>query len=80
MAEKKLSLEEKFNNLDEIIEKLEDKEQEWDLDQMEFVNQYYKELMEHKDKIKIEMDSLKDEIEKINKKCETKNNKYFGEI
>ena len=63
-----------------VKEKLEDKEQEWDLDQMEFVNQYYKELMEHKDKIKIEMDSLKDEIEKINKKCETKNNKYLKQL
>ena len=63
-----------------VKEKLEDKDQEWDLDQKEFVNQYYKELMEHKEKIQIEMDSLKSEIENINKKCETKNNKYLKQL
>ena len=63
-----------------VKEKLEDKEQEWDLDQMEYVNQYYKELLEHKDNINVEMDLLKKEIEKINKKCENKNIKYLKEI
>ena len=37
--------------ISKVQEKLEDKEQEWDLDQKEYVNQYYKELLEHKDNI-----------------------------
>ena len=63
-----------------VKEKLEDKEEKWDLDQLEFVNQYHKELFEHKDKIMVEMDLLKKEIEKINKKCETRNIKYQNQL
>ena len=66
--------------ISKVQEKLEDKEQEWDLDQKEYVNQYYKELLEHKDNIKIEMDLLKKDIEQINKKCETKNNRYMKQV
>lgn len=63
-----------------VKEKLEDKTQEWDLDQKEYVKQYYKELTEHKAKIKEEMDSVKKEIEKINKKCSSKNAKYLKQL
>ena len=63
-----------------VKEKLEDKEEEWDLDQLEFVNQYHKELLEYKDKIMVEMVLLKNEIEKINKKCEAKNSKYMKQL
>ena len=63
-----------------VKEKLEDKTQEWDLDQKEYVKQYYKELIDHKNKIKEEMDSLKKEIEKINKKCSSKNDKYLKQL
>ena len=42
-----------------VKEKLEDKTQEWDLDQKESVNQYYRELSEHNNKIKEEMDNIK---------------------
>ena len=66
--------------ISKVQEKLEDKEQEWDLDQKEYVNQYYKELLEHKDNIKVEMDLLKKDIEQINKKCETKNNRYMKQV
>ena len=60
-----------------VKEKLDDKMQEWDLDQKEFVNQYYRDLIEHKNKINEEMDNIKIEIEKINKKCSSKNIKYL---
>ena len=60
-----------------VKEKLEDKTQEWDLDQKESVNQYYRELSEHNNKIKEEMDNIKNEIEKINKKCSSKISKYL---
>ena len=60
-----------------VKEKLEDKMQEWDLDQKESVNQYYRELSEHNNKIKEEMDNIKNEIEKINKKCSSKISKYL---
>ena len=66
--------------ISKVQEKLEDKEQEWDLDQKEYVNQYYKELLEHKDNIKVEMDLLKKDIEQINKKCENKNNRYMKQV
>ena len=66
--------------ISKVQEKLEDKEQEWDLDQKEYVSQYYKELLEHKDNIKAEMDLLKKDIEQINKKCETKNNRYMKQV
>ena len=60
-----------------VKEKLQDKMQEWDLDQKEFVNQYYRELSEHNNKVKEEMDNIKSEIEKINKKCASKSSKYL---
>ena len=80
ISNKKLSeLKEEFF-INQVKEKLEDKTQEWDLDQKEFVNQYYKELLIHNDKVKEEMDLIKKEIEKINKKCGSKNNKYLKEL
>ena len=63
-----------------VKEKLQEKEQEWDLDQKEFVNQYYKELIDYSNKTKKEFDEVKKEIEKINKKCENKNNKYIKQL
>ena len=63
-----------------VKEKLDDKMQEWDLDQKEFVNQYNNELLEHKNKVKEKMDNIKNEIEKINKKCVSKNNKYLKQL
>ena len=63
-----------------VKEKLEDKEQDWDLDQLEFVNQYHKELSLHKNQVKQEMDEVKKEIEKINKKCGNKSDKYLKQV
>ena len=80
ISNKKLSeLKEEFF-INQVKEKLEDKTQEWDLDQKEFVNQYYKELLIYNDKVKEEMDLIKKEIEKINKKLGSKNNKYLKEL
>ena len=66
MAEKKLSLEEKFDNLDEIIEKLEDK----DISLDESFNIYAK-GMELLKECNSDIDTIEKKVQVLNKDGET---------
>jgi hypothetical protein len=66
--------------VEKVKEKLNDKIQEWDIDQKEFVTIYEKELKNHENEIKEKIDNLKNKIEKYNKKCEIKNQKYIKQL
>ena len=61
--------------VEKVKEKLDDKMDEWDIDQKQFVIIYQKELNNHEIQIKEEIEILQNKIEKINKKCEKKNQK-----
>ena len=63
--------------VEKVKEKLDDKIQEWDLDQKEFVTIYKKELNNHENEIKEKIIELKNKIEKINKKYDIKYQKYM---
>ena len=77
ITNKKLSeLKEDFF-VDKVKEKLEDKEQDWDLDQKEFVLLYKKELNNHEIEIKEKIIELKNKIENVNKKYDVKYQKYL---
>ena len=66
--------------VDQIKEKLDDKVQEWEMDQQEFVLIYKKELKNHEIQIKEKIENLQKKIEKINKKCEINNQKYMNQL
>ena len=66
--------------VEKVKEKLEDKTQEWDLDQIEFVNQYYKELNIYRNDINGKIDAIKKDIEKLNKKYGDKNAEYKKQL
>ena len=76
ITNKKLSeLKEEFF-VDKVKERMEDKGQEWDLDQKEFVLIYQKELKNHENEMKEKIDALKNKIETVNKNCEIQYQKY----
>jgi hypothetical protein len=66
--------------IEKVKEKLEDKTQEWDMDQIEYVNQYYKELKNYKNDINIKINDIKKDIEAINKKVGDKNMEYTKQL
>ena len=66
--------------VNKVKEKMEDKVQEWDLDQKEFVIIYQKELRNHENEMKEKIDVLKNKIETVNKKCEVKYQKYMKQL
>ena len=66
--------------VEKIKEKLDNKNEEWDIDQRELVLVYKKELNNHEIEIKDEINELKTKIEKNNKKCELKNEKYLKQL
>ena len=66
--------------VEKIKEKLDNKNEEWDIDQKELVLIYRKELNNHEIEIKDEINDLKIKIEKNNKKCELKNEKYLKQL
>ena len=66
--------------IEKVKEKLEDKTQEWDMDQIEYVNQYYKELKNYKNDIGIKINDIKKDIEAINKKVGDKNMEYTKQL
>ena len=66
--------------VEKIKEKLDNKNEEWDIDQKELVLIYKKELSNHEIEIKEEINDLKTKIEKNNKKCEIKNEKYLKQL
>ena len=66
--------------VEKIKEKLDNKNEEWDLDQKELVLVYKKELNNHEIEIKEEINDLKTKIEKNNKKYELKNEKYLKQL
>ena len=75
ITNKKLSeLKEDFF-VEKVKEKLDDKMEEWDIDQKQFVLVYQKELNNHEIEMKEEIEILQKKIEKINKKCEIKSQK-----
>ena len=66
--------------IDKVKEKLEDKGQEWDIDQKEFVVIYKKELKNHELEMKEKIFELKKRIEKNNKKYDEKYQKYMKQL
>ena len=66
--------------VEKVKEKLEDKMEEWDLDQEQFVLNYKNDLNNHENEIKEKIDNLKKKIEKSNKKCEIKNQKVMKQL
>ena len=80
ITNKKLSeLKEEFF-VDKVKERMEDKGQEWDLDQKEFVLIYQKELKNHENEMKEKIDVLKNKIETVNKNCEINYQKYMRQL
>ena len=66
--------------VDEIKKKLNDENQEWDIDQKEVVSSFKIQLKNHEDEINEKINKLKDKIEKTNKKCKLNNQKYKEQL
>ena len=62
--------------IEQLKNKLENNETEWETDQKDYVNNYKKELEEHLKNFRTLIDQLEEEIGKINIEYESKNKKY----
>ena len=62
--------------IEQVKNKIESADSEWETDQSDYVNNYKKELEEHLNYFKTLIDQLKDEIGKVNAEYEIKNKKY----
>ena len=66
--------------IEQLKNKLENNETEWETDQKDYVNNYKKELEEHLKNFRTLIDQLEEEIGKINIEYESKNKKYEKKI
>ena len=61
---------------EQVKNKIESADSEWETDQSDYVNNYKKDLEEHLNNFKVLIDQLKDEIGKVNIEYERKSKKY----
>ena len=62
--------------IEQVKNKIESADSEWETDQSDYVNNYKKDLEDHLNNFKVLIDQLKDEIGKVNIEYERKSKKY----
>ena len=66
--------------IEQVKNKIESADSEWETDQSDYVNNYKKDLEDHLNNFKVLIDQLKDEIGKVNIEYERKSKKYEGKL